>query len=68
MTDRRAIRQAMATLSGPHRAVIYRAYYLERSTAQIAAEYHTTEDVVRTRLHVAVRELLHKLRDVHAPA
>lgn len=68
MTDHEAIRQAMATLSSPHRAVIYRAYYLERSTAQIAAECHTTECVVRTRLHDAIRELLHNLRDVHAPA
>lgn len=68
MTDRRAIRQAMATLSSPHRAVIYRAYYLERSTAQIAAEDDTTECAVRATLHDAMRELLHALRDVHAPA
>ena len=68
MTDRGAIRQAMATLSSPHREVIYRAYYLERSTAQIAAEDRTTESLVRARLHDAVRELLHRLREVHAPA
>jgi DNA-directed RNA polymerase specialized sigma24 family protein len=68
MTDRRAIAQAMAALSGPHRAVIYRAYYLKRSTAQIAAEDHTEECDVRARLHDATRELLHKLRDVRAPA
>ena len=68
MTDRKDIRQAMATLSSAHRAVIYRAYYLKRSTAQIAAEYHTTECVVRARLHDATRELLHRLRDVHARA
>jgi len=68
MTDRGDIRQAMATLSSPHRALIYRAYYLERSTAQIAAEDHTTECLVRARLHDAIRELLHRLRDVHAPA
>ena len=66
MTDRRAIRHAMATLSSPHRDVIYRAYYLKRSIAQIAAEYHTTECVVRARLHDATRELLHTLRDAHA--
>jgi RNA polymerase sigma-70 factor (ECF subfamily) len=68
MSDRMAIRQAMATLSGPHRAIIYRAYYLGRSTAQIAAEDRTDECDVRARLHDATRELLHKLRDVHATA
>jgi RNA polymerase sigma-70 factor, ECF subfamily len=66
MTDNTAIRQAMAMLTSPHRAVIYRAYYLERSTAQIAAEDHTTERVVQSRLHDAIRELLVHLRDVHA--
>jgi len=68
VTDRGAVRQAMATLSGPHRAIIYRAYFLERSTVQIAAEDHATESDVRARLHDALRELLHRLRDVHAPA
>jgi DNA-directed RNA polymerase specialized sigma24 family protein len=66
MTDNTAIRQAMAMLTNPHRAVIYRAYYLERSTAEIAAEDHTTERVVHCRLHDAVRELLHNLRAPHA--
>jgi DNA-directed RNA polymerase specialized sigma24 family protein len=66
MTDNTAIRQAMAMLTNPHRAVIYRAYYLERSTAQIAAEDHTTERVVQSRLHDAIRELLAHLRDVRA--
>ncbi len=66
MTDDTAIRQAVAMLTDPHRAVIYRAYYLERSAAQIAAEDHTTEHLVHSRLHDAVRELLGHLRDVHA--
>jgi RNA polymerase sigma-70 factor, ECF subfamily len=57
MTDRTVIRQAMAMLSNPHRAVIYRAYYLERTVAQIAAEYHTTETVVRAELHDAMKAL-----------
>ncbi len=47
MTDRTMIRQAMAKLSNPHRAMIYRAYYLKRTTAQIAAEVDTSEHVVR---------------------
>jgi DNA-directed RNA polymerase specialized sigma24 family protein len=66
MTDRSAIRQAMAALSSPHRAVIYRAYYLERSTAQIAAEDHTTECDVRARLHDALFELRSLLREAAA--
>ena len=66
MTDRTVIRQAMAMLSNPHRAMIYRAYYLERSTAQIAAEYATTEHVVRAELHDAMQALRRILRDVHA--
>ena len=66
MTDRTAIREAMAMLSNPHRAMIYRAYYLERSTAQIAAEYATAEHVVRAELHDAMQALRRILRDVHA--
>jgi len=64
MTDRTVMRQAMAMLSSPHRAVIYRAYYLERSIAQIAAEYATTEHVVRAELHDAMQALRRILRDV----
>ena len=44
-------------LSNPHRAVIYRAYYLERNTAQIAAEYRITECAVRAELHDAMKAL-----------
>jgi DNA-directed RNA polymerase specialized sigma24 family protein len=57
MTGRAPIRQAMAMLSNPHRAVIYRAYYLERNTAQIAAEYRITECAVRAELHDAMKAL-----------
>jgi len=64
MTDRTVMRQAMAMLSSPHRAVIYRAYYLERTTAQIAAECATTEHVVRAELHDAMQALRRILRDV----
>jgi RNA polymerase sigma-70 factor, ECF subfamily len=65
MTDRTVIRQAMAMLSSPHRAMIYRAYYLERTTAQIAAEHATTEHVVRAELHDAMQALRRILRDAH---
>lgn len=66
MTDGRVIRQAMATLSNPHRALIYRAFYLGRTTAQIASEYRTSERVVRADLHDAMLELRRILRGAHA--
>lgn len=66
MTDGRVIRQAMAMLSNPHRALIYRAYYLGRTTAQIASEYRTTERIVRAELHDAMLELRRILRGAHA--
>ena len=66
MTDGKVIRQAMAMLSIPHRELIYRAYYLGRTTAQIASEYCTTEPAVRTELHDAMLELRRILRGAHA--
>ena len=66
MTDGRVVRQAMAMLSIPHRELIYRAYYLGRTTAQIASEDCTTEPAVRAELHDAMRELLRILRGAHA--
>ena len=66
MTDGRVIRQAMAMLSIPHRALIYRAYYLGRTTAQIASEYCTTEPAVRSELHDAMLELRRILRRARA--
>jgi len=68
MTGRTAIRQAMAMLSNPHRAVIYRAYYLELSAAQIAAEYQITECAVRAELHDAMHEFGRNLRQAHVTA
>jgi RNA polymerase sigma-70 factor (ECF subfamily) len=67
MSDGTVIRQAMATLSQPHRALIYRAYYLGHTTAQIASEYRTTERIVRAELHDALLELRRILRAAHAP-
>ncbi|MDT5018952.1 MAG: polymerase sigma-70 factor, subfamily [Mycobacterium sp.] len=57
MTEQTLMRQALANLSSRHRAVIYRAYFLKRTTAQIAAEFDTSECAVRARLHDAMREL-----------
>jgi RNA polymerase sigma-70 factor, ECF subfamily len=65
MTGRTAIRQAMAMLSIPHRAVIYRAYYLELTAAQIAAEYQIAESAVRAELHDAMHEFGRNLRQAH---
>ncbi|BBZ16062.1 sigma-70 family RNA polymerase sigma factor [Mycolicibacterium gadium] len=66
MTDGRVVRQAMAMLSISHRALIYRAYFLGRTTAQIASEDCTTEPIVRTELHDAMLELRRLLRGAHA--
>lgn len=66
MTDGRVVRQAMAMLSIPHRELIYRAYYLGRTTAQIASEDRTTEPAVRAELHDAMLELRRILRGAHA--
>lgn len=57
MTDPTMIRQAMAELSHPQRALIYRAHHLGRTTAQIASEYRTTETAVRAELHDAMWRL-----------
>jgi RNA polymerase sigma-70 factor (ECF subfamily) len=66
MKDGRVIRQAMAMLPNPHRALIYRAYYLGRSAAQIASENCTTEPIVLAELHDAMLELRRILRGVRA--
>lgn len=51
------IEGALAGLSNRYRAVIYRSYYLGRTTAQIAAELGTDDDVVKGELHDALRAL-----------
>jgi RNA polymerase sigma-70 factor (ECF subfamily) len=65
MTELSAIRQAMAKLSNAHRAIIFRAYYLKHSTAQMAAELDLAEPVVRTKLHDAMTELRRILLEVN---
>jgi RNA polymerase sigma-70 factor (ECF subfamily) len=47
----------LARLSNRHRAVIYRAYYLGRTTTQIAAEVGTNDGAVKAELHHALRGL-----------
>ena len=52
-------------LSNPHRAVIYRAYYLERSAAQIAAEYQIAESACVPNSTTRCTSCGRNLRDVH---
>ncbi|BBX02052.1 hypothetical protein BST36_27105 [Mycolicibacterium moriokaense] len=68
MTEHTAVRQAMAMLSASHRGLIYRAYYVRRTTAQIAAELRTSECTVRAELHDAMQALRRNFRDAHATA
>jgi len=51
------IRDALATLTPDHRAVIIHAYYLGRSVAQTAAELDIPEGTVKSRLHYGLRAL-----------
>jgi RNA polymerase sigma-70 factor, ECF subfamily len=62
--DRLLIGDAMAQLSGEHRAVIRRSYYLGWSTAQIAADLDIAEGTVKSRLHYAVRALRLTLQEM----
>jgi RNA polymerase sigma-70 factor (ECF subfamily) len=48
------IKGALARLSDRYRAMIYRSFYHGRTTAQIAAEFGTDDDVVKGELHDAL--------------
>jgi RNA polymerase sigma-70 factor, ECF subfamily len=62
--DRMLLIEAMAQLSGDHRAVISRAYYQGATTAQIAAELEIAEGTVKSRLHYGMRALRLKLQEM----
>jgi Sigma-70, region 4 len=51
------IADALAQLSGEHRAVIRRSYYLGWTTAQIAEDLQIAECTVKSRLHFALGAL-----------
>jgi RNA polymerase sigma-70 factor, ECF subfamily len=51
------VREAMAQLSDPQRAMIYRSHYLGRTTTQIAEELATNGEVVKHELHRALHAL-----------
>jgi RNA polymerase sigma-70 factor, ECF subfamily len=56
-SDGEVIRGAVARLSDGDRAVIYRSYYLGRTTTQIAADFSTDEQLVKHDLHRALHAL-----------
>lgn len=56
------IRAALAQLSDPQRAMIYRSHYLGRSTAEIAVALDTDDEAVKDALHRALHTLLESLR------
>jgi DNA-directed RNA polymerase specialized sigma24 family protein len=51
------VREAIALLSEPQRAMIYRSHYLGRTTTQIAAELGTDGEAVKHELHRALHAL-----------
>jgi RNA polymerase sigma-70 factor (ECF subfamily) len=55
--DRWLIADALAELSGDHRAVVSASYYEGRSVADIAARLGIPEGTVKSRLHYALRTL-----------
>lgn len=56
-SDEYLVRDAVERLSDWDRAVIYRSYYLGRTTTQIAAEFRTDEELVKHDLHRALHAL-----------
>jgi RNA polymerase sigma-70 factor, ECF subfamily len=56
-SDGNLVRDAVARLSDWDRAVIYRSYYLGRTTTQIAAEFRTDDELVKHDLHRALHAL-----------
>jgi RNA polymerase sigma-70 factor (ECF subfamily) len=61
--NRQLISEALAQLPAEYRAVLRRAYYEARSTAQIADDLHIAEGTVQSRLHHALRALLLTLQE-----
>lgn len=56
-SDGNLIKDAVAGLSDWDRAVIFRSYYLGRTTTQIAAEFSTDDELVKHDLHHALHAL-----------
>ena len=56
-SDGNLVRDAVTRLSDWDRAMIYRSYYLGRTTTQIAAEFKADDDFVKQELHRALHTL-----------
>lgn len=55
--DTLLVGEALMSLSADHRAVVVRAYYGGRNTAELAAELGIAEGTVKSRLHYGLRAL-----------
>jgi RNA polymerase sigma-70 factor (ECF subfamily) len=62
--DRLLLGDALARLPADQRAVVRRAFYQGRTTAQIAAELHVGEAAVTAKLHHALHTLSSQLREM----
>jgi RNA polymerase sigma-70 factor, ECF subfamily len=61
--DKPTVSDALASLRQDHREAVIRAYYLHQSLADIAADEHIPEDMVKARLHYALRLLQNTLQE-----
>jgi RNA polymerase sigma-70 factor (ECF subfamily) len=61
--DRAVINAAFTRLHPSHREVIHKAYCLQWTTGQIAADLNVTEAVVKCLLHHGLRALRHTLNN-----
>jgi RNA polymerase sigma-70 factor (ECF subfamily) len=62
--DPTLVADAFARLSAEHRAVVRRAFYYGRSTAQISGDLRIAEGTVKSRLHCALRSLRRTLQEM----
>jgi RNA polymerase sigma-70 factor (ECF subfamily) len=56
-SDGKLTTEALKGLSEWDRAILYRSYYLRRTTTQIADEFRTDDDIVKQDLHRALHAL-----------
>lgn len=57
LLDRMLMADALSSLSLEHRAVVVQAYYLGRSTREIATELGIADGTVKSRLHYGLKAL-----------
>jgi RNA polymerase sigma-70 factor (ECF subfamily) len=55
--DGKLATEALRALSEWDRALLYRSYYLRRTTTQIAEEFRTDDELVKQHLHRALHAL-----------